>query len=150
MVTEQIMSRPVAKAVAETMRAAIQAMAKTAAEWPQGMAGPKTDGPAMKQPTFNWDSEDKYSKLKTFKHEINNILFTYNTSEVEQLAMVKNWLGKKGLPFLETLMNAEKVTCDMLEGLFYMLNSKFRPQFNETIKSSHCSSENCVGMMGRM
>ena len=65
MATEQIMSEVIVKAVAETMRAAIQAMAEAAAEWPQGMAGPKIGSPAMKQPTFNWDTEDKYSKLKT-------------------------------------------------------------------------------------
>ena len=98
------------------------------------MAGPKIGGPAMKQPTFNWDSEDRYSELKTFKLEVNNILSTYNTPQAEQLAMVKKWLGRKGLQFLETLTNAEKVMCDTLEGLFNMLSSNFRPQLNETIK----------------
>ena len=53
------------------------------------MAGPKLDGPAMKQPTFNWESEDMYSELKTFKLEVNNILSTYNTPQAEQLSMVK-------------------------------------------------------------
>ena len=48
--------------------------------------------------------------------------------------MVKNWLGRKGLQFLETLTNTEKVTCNPLEGLLNTLTSKFKPQFNEKIK----------------
>ena len=43
-------------------------------------------------------------------------------------------VGKERPQFLETLTNAEKVTCDILEGLFNRLTSKFRLQFNETIK----------------
>ena len=99
------------------------------------MAGPKLGGPAMKQPTFNWESEDKYRELKTFKLKIYNILSRYNTMQVEQLAMVKNWLGRKGLQCLEILISEEKLTCDTLDRLFKTLNIKFRPQFNKTIKS---------------
>ena len=80
MATEQIMSKAIAKAVAEAIRVAIQAMTEAVAEWPQGMPGPKIGGPSMTQPTFNWDSEDTYSKLKTFKLEVNNILSTYNNT----------------------------------------------------------------------
>ena len=72
------------KAVAEATRMAIQAMAATAVERPQTMTGPKTGGQAMKQPTFNWETEDKYSTLKTFKLEVNNILSTYNTPQAVQ------------------------------------------------------------------
>ena len=98
MVSEQIiMNETIAKAVAEATRAAIQAMAATTAERPQGAAGPKICGPAMKQPTFNWEMEDKYSKLKTFRLEVKNILSTYNSPLTEQLAIEKNWLGRKGL-----------------------------------------------------
>ena len=49
--------------------------------------------------------------------------------------MVKNWLGRKGLQFVEVLTNGEKTTCSTLDGLFETLSSKFRPQFNERIKS---------------
>ena len=82
------------------------------------MAGSKIGRPAMKQPSFNWEADDKYSKLKTFRLEVNNILITYNTPQTEQLAMVKNWLGRKGLKFIESLTSAEKDTCNTLEGLF--------------------------------
>ena len=66
--------------MAEVTRVAIQAMAAATAEGPQSTAGPKLCGPAMKQPTFNWEAEDKYSELKTFRLEANNILTTYNTT----------------------------------------------------------------------
>ena len=59
------------------------------------MAGPRLGGPAMKQPTFHWESKDKYSELKTVNLEVNNILSTYNTLQAEQLAVVK-LVGKKG------------------------------------------------------
>ena len=95
MASEQvIVSETIAKAVAEATRTAIQAMAAAASERPKNMAGPKIGGPAMKQPTFNWEVEDKYIKLKTFKLEVNNILTTYSRPQAQQLAMVKNWVGR--------------------------------------------------------
>ena len=83
-----IVSQTITKAVAEATRVAIQTMATAAAERPQSTAGPKIVGPAKKQPTFNWEVEDKYSKLKTFKLEVQNTLMTYRTPMPEQLAMV--------------------------------------------------------------
>ena len=109
----------------------------------------------MKQPTFSWEAEDKNNELKTFKLGVNNILPTYNSPQNEQLAMVKNWLGRKGLQFTEALTN-EKTTCNTLDGLFETLNSKFRPQFNKTVKSLQfrklCRSdnENTKEWMGRL
>ena len=64
------------------------------------------------------DERDKYRELKTFRLEVNNILSMYNIPQAEQLVMVKNWLGRKGLPFLETLMNEEKTTWGALKDLF--------------------------------
>ena len=43
--------------------------------------------------------------------EVNNILSTYNSPQNEQLAMVKNWLGRVGLQFIEALTNEEQTTC---------------------------------------
>ena len=63
------------------------------------------------------------------------MLSTYGTPEAEKLVVVKNWLGRKRLHYLETLMLAEKEACNMLDGLFDMLATKFKPQYNETIKS---------------
>ena len=110
----------------------------------------------MKQPTFDWDAEDKYSELKTFRLEVNNILSTYNTLQTDKLALVKNWLGRKGLQYLETLTTTEKETCNTLEGLFNTLTNKFKPQYNETIrllqfrKLCRYEDENVEEWMGRL
>ena len=125
----------IAKALAEPTRAAIQVMAAAVAGRPQSIAGPKLGTPAMKQTSFNWEAGDKYSELKTFRLEVSNILTTYNAPQAEQLVMAKNWLGRKGLQFIELLTEAEKDRCDTLEGLLEILTDKFRPQFNEMIKS---------------
>ena len=107
MASEQVIVREaIAKAVAEATRV-IQAVAVATTERPQSVARPKIGRPAMKQPTFNWEVDDKYNGLKTFRLEVNNILSTYNTPPTEQLAVVKNWLGRKGLQFLESLTNKE-------------------------------------------
>ena len=96
MASEQaIANEVIAKAVAEATRAAIQAMAAAMTERPQSAAGLKIGGPAMKQPTFNWEADDKYSKLKTFRLEVNNILTKYNTPQTEQPAMVKKLARQK-------------------------------------------------------
>ena len=42
----------------------------------------------------------------------------YYTPQTEQLAMVKDWLGRKGLQFIESLTEAEKDICSTLEVLF--------------------------------
>ena len=110
----------------------------------------------MKQPSFNWEADDKHSELKNFTFEANNTLATYKTSRAEQLAIVKNWLGRKGLQFIELLKHAEEDTCSILEGLFKIPTNKFRPQLNETIKSlqfcklSRQNGENTEKWMGRI
>ena len=60
MVSEQVMNEAIAKAVAEAARAVIHAVAAAMVEKPPIITGPKLGGPTMKQPTFNWESEDKY------------------------------------------------------------------------------------------
>ena len=63
------------------------------------------------------------------------MLSTYNAQEQDKIALVKNWLGRKGLHYIESLTETEKQACSTLQGLFDTLDKKFRPQFNETIKS---------------
>ena len=88
----------------------------------------------LKQPQFNWEVADKYSEWKAFILEVKNVLSTYHTQEHDKIAIVKNWLGRKGLHYIESLTKTEKQTCDTLQGLFDTLSEKFWPQFNETIK----------------
>ena len=53
---------------------------------------------------------------------------------MDKIAMVKSWMRRKELHYIESLMEGEKEKCGMLEGLFDMLAAKFRPQYNQTIK----------------
>ena len=53
----------IAMAVAAATRVAIQAMVAATTERPQNW-GPNKDGPAMKQPNFDWEADDKCTKLK--------------------------------------------------------------------------------------
>ena len=128
-----MMNDTIAKAVAEATRAAVQTMV----ELHQGQEDqrPKIGGLALKQPQFNWDAADKYIEWKVFILEVRNVISTYNAQEQEKTAMVKNWLGRKGLHYIESLMEVEKEVCSTLQGLIETLAKKCRPQYNETIKS---------------
>ena len=61
--------------------------------------------------------------------------FPLTTQERDKIAIVKNWLGRKGLHYIESITEAEKQACNNLQGLFDTLSTKFWPQFNKTIKS---------------
>ena len=99
---------------------------------------------------------DKYTELKTFKLEVNNVLSTYSMPEAEKLAVAKNWLGRKELHYVETLMPAEREACTMLDGLHDTLATKLKLQYNETIKSLQfrklvwLESKNVEEWMGRL
>ena len=114
---------------------AIQAMAAATTERPKNVVELKIGRPAIKQLSFNWKADDKYRKLTNFRLEVNNILASYNTLHAEQSAIVKDWLGRKGLLFIESLTHVGREKCNTMEGLFETLTNKFRLQFNEMIKS---------------
>ena len=128
------MSKTVVKAVVEATRIAIQTMAETQAQRIPSAAGPKLGSLTFKQPNCNWEASDKYSEWKAFNLEVRNMLTTYNAQETDKIAMVKNWFGRRGLHYIESLTESKKETCT-LEGLFNTLATKFKPQYNETIKS---------------
>ena len=50
---------------------------------PRQSLGPKV-GAMMNQSTFNWGTEDKYSKLKNCKLEIINVFKSYAIADVEK------------------------------------------------------------------
>ena len=135
MAEQKEMSKVSAKAVAETMRIAIQTMVEMQLRMGDSQQGPKIGSPVLKQPHFNWDAADKYSEWKNFILEVENVLSTYNTPEHDKLAIVQNWFGRKGLHYIESITEAEKQVCNTLQGLFDTLSTKFWLQFNETIKS---------------
>ena len=132
---EQIMSKAIAKAVAEATRIVIQTMAEIQAQNIPNTAGPKLGSPTLKQLTFNWEAQDKYMEWKAFSLEVRNVLSTYNTQEPDKIAMVKKWLGRKGLHYIEKIMASKKEACKMLEGLFDILATIFKPQHNKMVKS---------------
>ena len=132
MADKRAMNEVITKAMAEATRIAIQPMAMTQVQRTQNTSGPKIGGPVLKQPSFNREATDKYTEWKAFTLKVRNVLSTYNIQEMDIIAMVKNWLGRKGLHYIESLMEGEKETCGMLEGLFDTLATKFRPQYNQT------------------
>ena len=133
---EQIeMSKVIAKAVAEATRIAIQTMVEMQSSMGDSQQGPKIGGPVLKQPQSNWDEADKYWEWKAFILEVKNLLSTYNTPEHDKIAIVKNWLGRKELHYIESITEAKKQAWNTLQGLFDTLSTKFWLQFNETIKS---------------
>ena len=129
------MNEVITKAVAEATRIVIQTMAETQAQREPNTAGPKLGGPTLKQPNFNWEAPDKYTKWNAFILEVRNVLSTYNANEADKIAMVKNWLGRKGLHYIETLTENKTDACSTLEGLVNTLAAKFKLQYNETVKS---------------
>ena len=69
----------ITQAVAKATQAMIQAIAAANAENnTRQSVGPKVGVPMMKHPTFNLDTKDKYSELKNFRLQINNIFKSYN------------------------------------------------------------------------
>ena len=62
------------------------------------------------------------------------MLSTYNTQNHDKIAIVKNWLGRKGLHYIKNLREGEMQACNTLQEPFDTSAEKFRPQLNETIK----------------
>ena len=57
---EQIeMNESITKAVAKSMRIAIETMAEVQSGIAENQRGPKLGSPALKQPQFNWEAADK-------------------------------------------------------------------------------------------
>ena len=84
------------------------------------------------------------------------MMSTHNACKQEKITIVKNWLGRKGLHYIESLAEVEKQACGTLQGLIDTLAKKFRPQYNEMIKSLQfrqlCihEGENAKEWMGRL
>ena len=129
------MSEAFTKAGAKATRIVIQTMVERQTQRTASTPGSKLGDPALKQPNFNWEAADKYMEWKVFILEVRNMLSTYNAQEQDKVAMLKNWLGRKGLHYIKSLTEGEKEACNILQGLPNTLAAKFRLQFNETIKS---------------
>ena len=96
MASEQVIANEaIGKAVAEVTWAAIKAVAAAMVERPHSMAGPKIGVPVLKQPNFNLEADDKYSELKSFGLEVNNILTPYNTPQTGAASHSKELVRQK-------------------------------------------------------
>ena len=140
------MNDVIVKAVAEATRATIQTMK----ELHQGQEDQrsKVHGLALKQLQFNWDVADMYTEWKAFILEVRNVIFTCNTHEQEKIAMIKNWLDRKGLHYIESLTEVEKQACGTLQGLIDTLAKK-NLGLNTIRQSNPCNSDNYIDMMGK-
>ena len=105
---QTLMNEAIVKAIAEATRVAIQTILETQSQRSEDQQGPKLGTPELKQPQFNWEATDKYTEWEVFILEVRNVLSTYNTQEQDKIAIVKNWLGRKGLHYLESLTEGEK------------------------------------------
>ena len=94
----------IAQIMAVATRVAIQAIALTRPERTQNV-GPRLGGPMMKEPTFNWEAEDKYNELKNFRLEVNHISKSYNMPQTEQIAIIKTGLAER--PTMSRISNTE-------------------------------------------
>ena len=136
MATEQTSSNAeIVQAVAEAATEAIQARTMAEAERSQNV-GLKQSGHIMKQLVFDWNLTDKYAELRNFRSEVRKIFQNYRISQAERVPIIKNWLGRQGLQLLESLPQTKQEVGNKEEGLFEMLNNKFKPQYNETINST--------------
>ena len=55
--------------------------------------------PALGQLSFNWNAQDKYTELLSFKMDVMHILQTKTDklNEEEKVPIIRNWLGREGL-----------------------------------------------------
>ena len=107
------------KAVAEATRIMMQTMAEMQTQRTVSQPGSKLGGPALKQAQFNWEAADKYTEWKASILEVRNMLSTYNAQEQDNITIVKNWLGRKGLHYIKSLTEGEKQACNTLQGLVH-------------------------------
>ena len=70
MADQSIMNEAIMKAMAEVTRVAIKAIAETQAQRMPNTSGPKVGGPALRQPSFNWEVTEKYTKWEAFIFEV--------------------------------------------------------------------------------
>ena len=89
----------------------------------------------MTQPAFNQKVPDRYVELLNFEMDVENVLPLEAYDPSEEGAIIKNWLGREGVQFIQTLTNAEKEACKSTTGVFNALKEKFRQQHNEMILS---------------
>ena len=79
----------------------------------------------------------KYNEFIYFEMDVRNIFMmnSYNIGEDEKVPIIMNWLGCKGLNFVQPIADSEKEMCKISKGLFTVLSEKCKPHLNEMILS---------------
>ena len=77
----------IVQAVPKGARVAIQAMTTAKSERSQNI-GPKLGRPIMKQLKFNWNSTDKYAKLRNIRLGVNKMFQNYRISQAERVPII--------------------------------------------------------------
>ena len=62
---------------------------------------------------------------------------SYDVNDSGRIPIIVNWLGCKGLHFIQTLTGEEQETCKGSAGLINTLNVQFKLQHNETVLLLH-------------
>ena len=77
-------------------------------------------------------------------------------NDTEKVPIVKNWLWRVALQFIQTIMTLEQEACKTVERLFDTPSEKYKPQYTETIlllqnckliRHSEKSAEEWIGRM---
>ena len=94
-IEETNITKAIALAVTERARVAVQDMAVSGAENRTRYEGTQNVGPEMgrtmmKQPTFNWEAEDKIQCGRKFRLEVNNTFKSFNMPQTEKIAIIKD------------------------------------------------------------
>ena len=64
--------------------------------------------------------------MQNFRPEVNNIVKLHSMPQAEQIAIIKKWLSRKGLQFLESLTQMEQERCNTMGGLLTTSKIKFK------------------------
>ena len=83
--------------------------------------------PYLRQCIFNWNTKDKYIELKNVEMEVINIFLTEHCEiNYTEAPIIRNWLGREELQFIQTLMTYKQEACEIIKGLFGTLSKKFK------------------------
>ena len=80
----------------------------------------------ISETVFNWKEPDRYVELLYFEMEVADVFQAemYALSDEGKVAIIKKWLAREGLQFIQTLIHAEKEACKSAPRLFNVLKEK--------------------------
>ena len=118
-------------------RVMVHAMAMASAENNQRAqsVGPKIRWSIYETTNIWLELQRQVCRGENFRMEVKNMFQNYNINQTERVQIIKSWLGREDLQQLETLSQPAQEAYNNEEYLFETLGNRFKPQYNETIKS---------------